>query len=83
MRASWKKLVRDTLEQKVISQYKKQSPNYDQYINRLRFPSSPKVVVYSHAQGVESYLEKVFPLFNYVTPSASSESDELITRQVA
>ena len=83
MRASMQKLLRDTLEQKVINGYKKQFLNYDQYVNRLRFPSSPKIVVYSHAQGLESYLEQVFPIYKYITPSASSGSDELIARQVA
>lgn len=43
----------------------------------------PKIVVYSHAQGLESYLEQVFPLYKYITPSASPASDELITRSVA
>lgn len=83
MRASMQKLFRDTLEQKVISQYKKQFLNYDQYANRLRFPSTPKIVVYSHAQGLQTYLEQVFPLYKYITPSASSGRDELIARQVA
>lgn len=83
MRASWQKLVRDTLEQSVIRQYKKQNLNYDQYVNRLRFPTVPKIVVYSHAQGLESYLEQVFPLYKFITPSASPVSDELLTRQIA
>lgn len=83
MRASWQKLVRDTVEQSVIRKYKKQNLNYDQYITRLRFPTIPRIVVYSHAQGLDSYLEQVFPLYKNVTPSASAESDELLTRQLA
>lgn len=56
MKATWQKMVRDTLEQSVIRRYKKQNLNYDQYINRLRFPSIPRIVVYSNAQGLDSYL---------------------------
>ena len=72
MRASWQKLVRDTVEQSVIRKYKKQNLNYDQYISRLRFPTLPRIVVYSHTQGVDSYLEQVLPLYKYITPSASA-----------
>jgi adenylate kinase family enzyme len=32
---------------------------------------------------VDSYLEQVFPLYKYITPSASAESDEIIARTVA
>lgn len=83
MRASWQKLVRDTVEQSVIRKYKKQHLNFDQYVNRLRFPTLPRIVVYSHTQGVDSYLEQAFPLYKYITPSASAESDEIIARTVA
>lgn len=75
MKASWQKLVRDTVEQTVIRRYKKQNLNYDQYINRLRFPSTPRIIVYSNVQGVNNYLEQIFPLYKYLTPSASAESD--------
>ncbi len=51
MRASWNKLVRDTLETKVLSKYKKISPNVDQYINRLQFPSVPRIVIYTNVNG--------------------------------
>ena len=56
MRASWNKLVRDTVEQSVITKYKKQNLNFDQYINRVRFPAIPRIVVFSHSQAVDSYL---------------------------
>lgn len=83
MRASWQKLVRDTVEQSVIRSFKKQNLNFDQYINRLRFPAVPRIVVYSQTQNVESFLEQVFPVFRYITPNASAESDEIIARTVA
>ncbi len=72
MKAAWQKLVRDTVEQTVVRKYKKVNPNFDQYINRLRFPSIPRIVVYSHSQGIDNYLEQVFPLYKYITPSASA-----------
>lgn len=72
MRASWNKLVRDTVEQQVVRKYKKQNLNFDQYLGRVRFPTIPRIVVFSQAQGVDSYLEKVFPLYKNVTPSLSS-----------
>lgn len=83
MRAYWKKLVRDTVEQNVINGYKKQHLNYDQYINRLRFPAIPRIIIYSQTQGVDTFLEQVFPLYKYVTPNPSAETDEIIARSVA
>ena len=56
MRASWNKLVRDTLEQSVIRRYKKQNLNFDQYLSRVRFPSIPRIVVFSHSQAIDNYL---------------------------
>ena len=49
MQAAWKKLVRDTVEQTVIRKYKQQHLNFDQYISRIRFPSIPRIVVYSQS----------------------------------
>ena len=72
MRASWNKLVRDTLEQSVIRRYKKQNLNFDQYLSRVRFPSIPRIIVFSHSQAIDNYLEQVFPLYKYVNPTASS-----------
>ena len=56
MRASWQKFLRDTVEQTVINGYKKQHLNYDQYISRIRFPSLPRIVVYSQTKGVDNFL---------------------------
>ena len=75
MQAAWKKIVRDTLEQTVIRKYKQQHLNFDQYITRIRFPSIPRIVVYSQSQGVENYLEQIFPLYKFVNPAASADSD--------
>jgi hypothetical protein len=51
MRASWNKLVRDTLETSIMSKYKNERPNVDQYINRLRFPIVPRIVIYTNVSG--------------------------------
>lgn len=72
MRASWNKLVRDTLETSVLSKFKQQSPNVDQYINRLRFPSVPRIIIYTNVQGAENYLDRIFPVYKYLTPTPSS-----------
>ena len=56
MRAVLQKYLRGTLEQTVIKGYKKQHLNYDQYVNRIRFPSVPKIIVYSQTKDVDNFL---------------------------
>ena len=54
----FRKMMRDNLERRVLNEVNKQIPNVEQYIASHRYPTLPKIVVYSAASQANSFLEK-------------------------
>ena len=53
-----RKAKRNALERSVISAVNSQLPNVEQYIASHRYPTLPKIVVYSAASQATSFLER-------------------------
>jgi len=53
-----RKAKRNALERSVISAVNSQLPNVEQYIASHRYPTLPKIVVYSAASQANSFLER-------------------------
>jgi hypothetical protein len=56
-RAMSRKVARECLERDSISIVNKQFPNVEQYISKYRFPTLPKIVVYSTYASTDKYLQ--------------------------
>lgn len=53
-----RKWHRDTLERNAVAVAKAAFPNVEQYIASSRYPTLPKIVVYSSSVSGESFLRK-------------------------
>jgi hypothetical protein len=52
------KIMRGNGQNQLINQLRRQSPNYDQYLAKHRFPSFPKIVLYTSESNPSRYLDK-------------------------
>ena len=55
-----RKMQRARLERTVMAQSKELIPNVEQYLASHRFPTMPKIVVYSASSHSDSFLNKYF-----------------------
>ncbi len=53
-----RKWQRDTLERSVIASLRSTYPQLEQHISSYRYPTLPKIVLYSSAASSESFLRK-------------------------
>lgn len=60
---------RGQLERKVISRLNKNYPNVEQNIAAHRYPTLPKIVVYSASTSSDSFLKKYASYYSVSSPS--------------
>ena len=52
------KVKRNSLERSALSVLRASNPNFEQYVSAHRYPTVPKIVLYSSLAGSDSFLQK-------------------------
>jgi hypothetical protein len=52
------KVKRNTLERNVLAALRSSNPNFEQYVSAHRYPTVPKIVLYSSLAGSDAFLQK-------------------------